>query len=48
LLKRVIKSVEKEIYPFMPQTSVHIQEQIAEKEIKKGKPLFPRIEIKKE
>ena len=47
LLIRVIKSVEKEIYPFMPQTSVHIQEQITEKEIKKGKPLFPRIEIEK-
>jgi hypothetical protein len=36
--------------PFMPETARSIQEQIGSDEtgtIKKGKPLFPRIETKK-
>jgi methionyl-tRNA synthetase len=45
LLVEVIRSVEKAISPFMPQTASLIKEQLGGETIKKGKPLFPRIEI---
>jgi methionyl-tRNA synthetase len=47
LLVEVIRAVAKELYPFMPATSKSILDQIGEDKIKKGNPLFPRIEIKK-
>jgi methionyl-tRNA synthetase len=47
LLVDVIRKVEQVIAPFMPATAASIKEQIGEKEIKKGNPLFPRIELKK-
>lgn len=43
LLVEVIREVAREIYPFMPETSKSIIQQIGEDKIKKGKPLFPRI-----
>ncbi|MCU0652557.1 MAG: methionine--tRNA ligase [Candidatus Omnitrophica bacterium] len=45
LLVDVIRAVAEQIYPFMPDTAQAIKEQFGEKEIIKGKPLFPRIEI---
>jgi methionyl-tRNA synthetase len=45
LLVEVIRSVGKAISPFMPQTASSIKEQLGGEIIKKGKPLFPRIEI---
>ena len=43
VLVDVIKNVEQAIAPFMPQTAQSIREQLGEREIKKGKPLFPRL-----
>ena len=36
-------SVSVAIKPFMPETAKVIEERFTAKEIKKGKPLFPRI-----
>jgi methionyl-tRNA synthetase len=47
VLVDVIRNVEQAIAPFMPQTSVLIREQFGEKQIKKGNPLFPRIDTLK-
>jgi methionyl-tRNA synthetase len=44
LLVEVIREVAKQIYPFMPQTAQAIKEQLGTDKIKKGKPLFPRID----
>lgn len=44
LLVDVLRGVAEQIYPFMPQTAESIKEQIGRDKIKKGKPLFPRIE----
>ena len=44
VLVDVIRKVEQELGPFMPQTAASLKEQFGEKEIKKGSPLFPRIE----
>jgi methionyl-tRNA synthetase len=46
LLVSVIREVAGLIYPFMPKTSEGIKEQLGTDKIKKGVPLFPRIEIK--
>lgn len=47
LLIRVIQETSRSIAPFMPQTAKSINEQLgAGGVIKKGQPLFPRIEIK--
>jgi methionyl-tRNA synthetase len=45
LLVRVIRKTADCIYPFMPQTSLSIKEQLGTKKVKKGKPLFPGIEV---
>lgn len=45
LLVDVIREVAEAIYPFMPQTAESIKDQIGRDKIKKGKPLFPRIDI---
>jgi methionyl-tRNA synthetase len=45
LLVDVIRKVTEEIIPFMPDTAKSIKEQFGDKEIKKGSPLFPRIEL---
>ncbi len=47
LLIDVIRSVSRELEIFIPQTALSIQEQFGEDKIKKGNPLFPRIETKK-
>ncbi|TRZ95455.1 methionine--tRNA ligase [bacterium] len=47
LLIEVINRVEHAISPFMPQTAAAIREQSAGTEIKKGQPLFPRIDTLK-
>jgi len=47
LLVEVIRKVSDLIAPFMPQTAISIKEQLGGKLIKKGRPLFPRIENKK-
>ena len=44
LLVDVIRAVSGYIEPFMPDTAASIKEQIGQEIIKKGKPLFPRIE----
>ncbi|MFA5411179.1 MAG: methionine--tRNA ligase [Candidatus Omnitrophota bacterium] len=44
LLVDVIAAVAGEIAPFMPDTAASIKAQLGEKEIRKGKPLFPRID----
>lgn len=44
LLVIVIREVAREIEPFMPLTAASIGEQLGEKTVKKGTPLFPRIE----
>jgi methionyl-tRNA synthetase len=44
VLVRVIRTVAAVIFPFMPQTSEAIKQQIGKDRISKGKPLFPRIE----
>lgn len=46
LLVDVIREVAEVILPFMPNTAASIKEQIGQDTINKGKPLFPRIEIK--
>jgi methionyl-tRNA synthetase len=45
LLVDVIRSVSGAIYPFMPQTADSINAQIGSDLVKKGKPLFPRIDV---
>ena len=47
LLVQAIRIIGQEIAPFMPKTAEAIILQFNGKEIKKGAPLFPRIEIKK-
>ena len=47
LLVDVIREVADHIYPFMPQTAESIKGQIGLDKIKKGKPLFPRIDTPK-
>ena len=44
LLVEVIREVANQLEPFMPQTAASIKEQLGKDKIKKGKPLFPRIE----
>ncbi|MDP2937624.1 MAG: hypothetical protein Q8N72_00020, partial [Candidatus Omnitrophota bacterium] len=44
LLVDVIREVADQICPFMPQTAESIKDQIGRDKIKKGKPLFPRID----
>lgn len=46
ILVEVIRKTALEIGPFMPQTSRAILEQIGNDTVKKGKPLFPRIDNK--
>ena len=46
LLVDVIRELINNISPFLPQTASLIKEQIGSDRIKKGLPLFPRIEIK--
>ena len=43
---QVIREAAKYIYPCMPDTANSILEQIGDAFIKKGKPLFPRIDTK--
>jgi methionyl-tRNA synthetase len=45
LLVDVIREVTNHISAFMPQTAASIKEQLGEDKIKKGKPLFPRIDL---
>ncbi len=47
LLVDVIRAVSVQVYPFMPQTADSIKEQLGSDKIKKGNPLFPRIEKEK-
>ncbi|MFA5199812.1 MAG: methionine--tRNA ligase, partial [Candidatus Omnitrophota bacterium] len=47
LLVDVIRVVGRELAPFMPKTAESISFQLGGSEIKKGNPLFPRIETKK-
>ena len=47
LLVQAIRKIGEEVAPFMPKTAESIILQLGGKEIKKGDPLFPRIEIKK-
>lgn len=47
LLVDAIRMIGEEIAPFMPKTAESIQTQLGGIEIKKGNPLFPRIETKK-
>ncbi|MFH0827835.1 MAG: methionine--tRNA ligase [Candidatus Omnitrophota bacterium] len=47
LLIKVIKAVGRALAPFMPNTSEAILAQVSEGVIKKGNPLFPRIEVTK-
>jgi methionyl-tRNA synthetase len=44
ILAEVIKVSAREVYAFMPGTAQSILEQIGQDVVKKGKPLFPRIE----
>lgn len=44
LLIDVIRAVSRQLAPFMPQTSDKISAQIGSDRVKKGEPLFPRIE----
>jgi len=46
LLVEVIRSVSKALYPFMPGTAESITQQLGSDTIKKGNPLFPRIDLK--
>jgi methionyl-tRNA synthetase len=45
VLVEVIKKVQHAIFPFMPSTAESIKEQLGKGDIKKGKPLFPRIDV---
>jgi len=47
LLVFAIRNIGREITPFMPGTAESIEVQLGGAEIKKGAPLFPRIETKK-
>jgi methionyl-tRNA synthetase len=47
LLVDCIRSAAEQIYPFMPETAGSIIEQIGSDTVKKGNPLFPRIDNKK-
>jgi methionyl-tRNA synthetase len=47
LLVDVIRTVAVLAEPFIPLTAASIQEQLGGDTVKKGAPLFPRIEIKK-
>ena len=47
LLVQLLRIVARELAPFMPKTSESIILQLGGQEIKKGNPLFPRIETKK-
>jgi len=47
LLVEVIRGTVDELSPFMPATAASIRAQIGQDTIKKGEPLFPRIEVKK-
>jgi len=47
LLVDAIRKINQELSPFMPKTAESILEQLGGNEIKKGNPLFPRIETKK-
>jgi methionyl-tRNA synthetase len=47
LLVEAIRKVTNALSPFMPHTSELITQQLGEEKIKKGKPLFPRIDISK-
>ncbi|MFA7706132.1 MAG: class I tRNA ligase family protein, partial [Candidatus Omnitrophota bacterium] len=47
LLIDVIRAVSRQLEIFIPQTALSIQEQFGEEKVKKGNPLFPRIETKK-
>ena len=47
LLVDAIRKISDEIAPFMPKTAESIFQQLGQAEIKKGSPLFPRIETKK-
>ncbi len=47
LLVDVIREVADQIYPFMPQTAESIKGQIGKDKIRKGKPLFPRLDTPK-
>jgi len=47
LLVEAIRKISEEISAFMPKTAESILQQLGGKEIKKGSPLFPRIETKK-
>ncbi len=44
VLVDVLRNVEHAISPFMPQTAESIGEQLGKETVKKGRPLFPRIE----
>jgi methionyl-tRNA synthetase len=46
ILVKVIRGVADSLYPFMPSTSLSILAQVGITEVKKTKPLFPRIENK--
>ncbi len=46
LLADVIREIARQIYSFMPITSKSILDQIGTDIIKKGNPLFPRIDVK--
>ncbi len=47
LLVDAIRKINQELSPFMPKTAESILGQLGGNEIKKGNPLFPRIETKK-
>ncbi|MDD5348333.1 MAG: class I tRNA ligase family protein, partial [Candidatus Omnitrophica bacterium] len=47
LMAEVIRAVSREASPFIPGTCAAIDEQAGTDTIRKGKPLFPRIETKK-
>lgn len=47
VLVTVLRQVSRVLLPFLPQTSALIREQLGQDKIKKGSPLFPRIETKK-
>ncbi|MBU3959093.1 MAG: class I tRNA ligase family protein, partial [Candidatus Omnitrophica bacterium] len=47
ILVDAIRKISHAISPFMPQTAKSILEQIGKDVIRKGKPLFPRIDILK-
>jgi methionyl-tRNA synthetase len=43
----VLRELSQVLLPFMPYTAAAMQEQLGQDTIKKGSPLFPRIETKK-